>query len=149
MSIIDSCISIASCRIILRQKSQKFYRKEANLYGQKDQSEADFRASCNPNVQREICRTRKISQHSVSDVHKIADQLGITYEDIKDKSEEEVYQMFYPDKFASESLYKNPEYNYVKQLKKSANIDYIETIEYFSKDEMQQAYNKYRGMLKP
>lgn len=36
----------------------------------------------------------------------------------------------------------------LKQLKKSANIDYIETIEYFSKDEMQQAYNKYHGMLK-
>jgi transposase len=70
--------------------------------------------------QREICRTRKISQHSVSDVYKIADQLGITYEDIKDKSEEEVYQMFYPDKFAFESLYKKPDYNYIHaELKKT------------------------------
>ncbi len=70
--------------------------------------------------QREICRARKISQHSVSDVYKIADQLGITYADIKDKSEEEVYQMFYPDKFASENLYKKPDYNYVHtELKKT------------------------------
>jgi len=70
--------------------------------------------------QREICRTRKISQHSVSDVYKIAEQLGITYEDIKDKSEEEVYRMFYPDKFSYESLYEKPDYNYVHaELKKT------------------------------
>lgn len=70
--------------------------------------------------QREICRTRKISQHSVSDVYKIADQLGITYENIKDKSEEEIYRMFYPDKFASESLYQKPDYSYVHaELKKT------------------------------
>ncbi len=70
--------------------------------------------------QREICRTRKISHHSVIDVYRIADQLGITYEDIKDKSEEEVYRMFYPDKFASESLYNLPDYGYVHaELKKT------------------------------
>ncbi|NLB81765.1 MAG: IS21 family transposase [Clostridiaceae bacterium] len=70
--------------------------------------------------QREICRTRKISQHSIIDVYKIADQLGITYEDVKDKSEEEVYRMFYPDKFTSESLYKKPDYSYVHgELKKT------------------------------
>ena len=46
--------------------------------------------------QREICRTRKISHHSVIDVYRIADQLGITYEDIKDKSEEEVYRFSIP-----------------------------------------------------
>ena len=70
--------------------------------------------------QREICRTRKVAQHSVIDVYKIADQLGITYEDVKDKSEEEVYRMFYPDKFTSESLYKKPDYSYVHgELKKT------------------------------
>ena len=70
--------------------------------------------------QREICRTRKISQHSVIDVYKIADKLGITYEDVKDKSEEEVYRMFYPDKFTSESLYNKPDYSYVHgELKKT------------------------------
>ncbi|SFN58540.1 hypothetical protein SAMN04488695_102370, partial [Proteiniclasticum ruminis] len=36
--------------------------------------------------QREICRTRKMSQHSVGEVYKIANQLEITYDDIKDKS---------------------------------------------------------------
>jgi hypothetical protein len=44
--------------------------------------------------QREICRTRKMSQHSVGDVCRIAGELGITYKDVKDKSEEEVYRMF-------------------------------------------------------
>lgn len=70
--------------------------------------------------QREICRTRKMSQHSVGEVWKIADLLGVTYKDVKDKTEEEVYQMFYPDKFVSESLYKKPDYEYIHaELKKT------------------------------
>lgn len=48
--------------------------------------------------QREICRTRKMSQHSVGDVCRMANELGVTYNDVKNKSEEEVYRMFYPDK---------------------------------------------------
>lgn len=70
--------------------------------------------------QREICRTRKMSQHSVGDVCRIAGELGITYKDVKDKSEEEVYRMFYPDKFLSETLYKVPDYSYIHaELKKT------------------------------
>jgi transposase len=70
--------------------------------------------------QREICRTRKMSQHSVGDVCKIAGELGITYNDVKDKTDEEVYQMFYPDKFISETLYKAPDYSYIHtELKKT------------------------------
>lgn len=35
-----------------------------------------------------------------------------------------------------------------KQIKKSTNCDSIETIQYFSEDEMHHAYKKYRDMLK-
>lgn len=70
--------------------------------------------------QREICRTRKMSQHSVGDVCRIAGELGITYNDVKDKSEEEVYRMFYPDKYVAETLYKAPDYSYIHtELKKT------------------------------
>lgn len=70
--------------------------------------------------QREICRTRKISQHSVGDVYRVADELGIIYNDVKDKSDEEVYRMFYPDKYVSEVLYKVPDYSYIHtELKKT------------------------------
>lgn len=70
--------------------------------------------------QREICRTRHISQHSVSDVFRIANEKDICFEDIWDKSEEEVYQMFFPDKFSTENLFKQPNYEKVHtELKKT------------------------------
>lgn len=70
--------------------------------------------------QREICRTRHISQHSVSDVFKVSDEKGISYENIRDKSEEEVYRIFYPDKFSIENLFKHPDYTITHtELKKT------------------------------
>jgi len=54
-----------------------------------------------------------MSQHSVGDVYRIADKLGVTYDDIRDKSDSEAYLMFYPDKHAAESLYTIPDYHYV------------------------------------
>lgn len=70
--------------------------------------------------QREICRSRKMSQHSVGDVCRRASELSITYDDVKDKSDEEVYRMFYPDKYVSEMLYKLPDYSYIHtELKKT------------------------------
>jgi transposase len=70
--------------------------------------------------QREICRTRHMSQHSVSDVFKIAYEKGICFEDVRNKTEEEVYQMFFPDKFSSENLFKQPEYEHIHaELKKT------------------------------
>lgn len=69
--------------------------------------------------QRQIYKTRRMSQHSVSDVYKIADHLGITYNDVRDKTEEELYRMFYPSKYVTESLYKAPDYHYIHaELKK-------------------------------
>ena len=70
--------------------------------------------------QREICRTRHISQHSVIDVFKIANEKALNFEDVRDKSDEEVYQMFFPDKFYVENLFKKPDYLSVHtELKKN------------------------------
>lgn len=66
-----------------------------------------------------IAKTRHMAKDSVSDVIQISNKLGISFEDVKDKSEEEVYKIFYPDKFVMESLYKDPDYENVhKELKK-------------------------------
>lgn len=66
-----------------------------------------------------IAATRHMSKNSVSDVFHIADSLGICFDDIKDKEEDTVYRMFYPDKHAVEDMYKHPEYECVhKELKK-------------------------------
>lgn len=66
-----------------------------------------------------IARTGHMSKNSVGDVFHISDRIGITFNDDKDKSKEEVYRMFYPDKYAIEYLYKDPTYGYVhSELKK-------------------------------
>jgi len=66
-----------------------------------------------------IASTRQMSKNSVSDVFHISDHLSITFNDVKDMSEQEVYHMFYPDKHAIEKLYEDPNYEYVhKELKK-------------------------------
>ena len=67
----------------------------------------------------EIAKTRHISKNSVSDVFHIADENGITYEDIREMEEQDVYRMFYPDKHATENMYVEPDYEYVhKELKR-------------------------------
>ena len=58
-----------------------------------------------------IASTRNMSRSSVSDVFHIADEKQIRYEDVKDMSEDEVYQLFYPDKYSDLSqLYQLPDY---------------------------------------
>lgn len=66
-----------------------------------------------------IADTRHMSRTSVSDVINLAKEKSIVYENIKDKDEEEVYRMFYPDKHAEETMYKDPDYPYAhSELKK-------------------------------
>lgn len=60
-----------------------------------------------------IAATRHFSKNSVSDVIHIADEKGITYTDVKDMSDDAVYRMFYPDKYAVEDLYEDPNYEKV------------------------------------
>ncbi|MGL4799687.1 MAG: IS21 family transposase [Cellulosilyticaceae bacterium] len=66
-----------------------------------------------------IAKTRHISKTSISDVLSIAHEKKIFYDAIKDKSEDEVYRLFYPDKFSAESTFKAPDYPYIhNELKK-------------------------------
>lgn len=66
-----------------------------------------------------IASTRHMSKRSVSDVIHLSDSLGITYSDVRDLDEAEIYRMFFPDKYAIETMYEEPDYEYVhKELKR-------------------------------
>ncbi|MFA5384788.1 MAG: hypothetical protein WC364_09025 [Eubacteriales bacterium] len=54
-----------------------------------------------------------MSKSSVSDVFQIAQERGIAYENVRDMRPEEVYRIFYPDKHAVETLFQEPDYEYV------------------------------------
>lgn len=69
-----------------------------------------------------ISNTRHMSKTSVSDVFHHADEMSITYDSIKDKDEEDVYRMFYPDKHSIENMYKDPEYKYVHSELKRVGV---------------------------
>ena len=66
-----------------------------------------------------IADTRHMSRSSVSDVIHLSKEMSIRFDDVKDKDEEAVYLMFYPDKHAAETMYNDPDYKYVHaELKK-------------------------------
>lgn len=70
--------------------------------------------------QRSIASTRHMSMHSVGDVFHIADEKNITYKDVRDMDENEVYRMFFPDKYTVENLYEEPDYDLVhKELSRT------------------------------
>ena len=70
--------------------------------------------------QRAIAASRHISTKSVAAVWKRADTLGISYADVADKSDDEVYLLFFPDKFQKETMYAPVNYEYVhSELKKT------------------------------
>lgn len=69
--------------------------------------------------QNNIARSRHMSKSSVSDVFQIAQERGIIFEDVKEMRPEEVYTLFYPDKHAEETLFSEPDYEYIhKELSK-------------------------------
>lgn len=70
--------------------------------------------------QNSIAATRNMSKSSVSEVCKIADDKQIRFADVKDLSDDEVYQMFFPDKYTDlNQLYELPAYDQVhSELKK-------------------------------
>lgn len=63
--------------------------------------------------QNNIAKSRHMSKSSVNDVFQIAQERGISYESVKDMRPEEVYNLFYPDKHASETLFETPNYEYI------------------------------------
>ena len=69
-----------------------------------------------------IAATRHMSKNSVGDVIHIADKRGITFEDVCQLDEDAVYRMFYPDKHAVETLYGQPDYEYVHQELKRVGV---------------------------
>lgn len=75
----------------------------------------------NANMSRnQIAATRHIGKHSVDDVKRIAAEKSITFEDIKDMSEDDVYRIFFPDRNQLEELFEKPDYEYVHaELKKT------------------------------
>ena len=64
-----------------------------------------------------IASTRHMSRHSVSDVFRIADELGVTYQDVRFLDENEVYRMFFPDKHAVDDLYKDQDMKHFSMKK--------------------------------
>lgn len=69
-----------------------------------------------------IAATRHMSKNSVGDVIHIAGRMGISYEDVRQMDEDAAYRMFYPDKFAVESMYAQPDYEYVHQELKRTGV---------------------------
>ena len=70
--------------------------------------------------QRAIASTRHISTKSVAAVWRRADELGISLADVTDKTSDEVYTLFFPEKFRKETMYASVDYEYVhNELKKS------------------------------
>ena len=45
-----------------------------------------------------IAKTQKVGRSSVSEVFKWADELKLTYEDIEELSDNEVYRKFFPER---------------------------------------------------
>ena len=69
--------------------------------------------------QRAIASTRHISTKSVAAVWKRADELGISLSDVANKTPDEVYTLFFPEKFRKETVYASIDYEYVhNELKK-------------------------------
>ncbi len=69
-----------------------------------------------------IASTRHMSRNSVSDVFKIAEEKGISYSDICSLDDAEVYHLFYPEKYANESMYGDPDYAHVHQELKKVGV---------------------------
>lgn len=64
--------------------------------------------------QRSIAATRHMSKSSVSDVFRIANEKSLCYSDVRDMTDDEVYQLFYPAKHTDlGQMYHLPDYNSV------------------------------------
>lgn len=69
--------------------------------------------------QNDIAATRHMSKSSISKVLSTAREKNITYDDIRDKDDTDVYKMFFPDAQLTEDIYELPDYSLVdKELKR-------------------------------
>ena len=69
-----------------------------------------------------IASIRHVSKHSVCEVFDIADAKNLRYEDVREMDDSEVYRLFYPDRHATETLYADPNYEYVHQELKKTGV---------------------------
>lgn len=60
--------------------------------------------------QRMIASLMKISRHTISDILKTSELLGITYETSTKMSNEEIYNFLYPDQVNDFTAYLPPDY---------------------------------------
>ena len=73
--------------------------------------------------QRAIASTRHISTKSVAAVWRRADELGISLADVTDKTSDEVYTLFFPERFRKETMYASVDYEYVHNELKKVRCD--------------------------
>ena len=66
-----------------------------------------------PMSQREIIETRHISSKSITAVCRRAAELGVSFADLEDKSDDEVYLLFFLDTYRKETVYAPVNYEYV------------------------------------
>lgn len=69
-----------------------------------------------------IAQIRGMSRNSVSEVIKLAEQLGVTFDQVKEKDPEEVYALFYPERHSVESLFALPDYDHVHNELKRVGV---------------------------
>lgn len=71
-------------------------------------------------TQRSIAQNYKMSRSSISEVLSAAKERNIHYNDIENKSEEEVYDILFPEKFSFMDIYESVDYEYIhKELSKT------------------------------
>ena len=73
-------------------------------------------------TQNEIAVSRHFSKTSVSLVLKTARELNITAEDLRDKTPEEAYRLFFPEKLSADQIYELPDYRYVNEELKKVGV---------------------------
>lgn len=62
---------------------------------------------------RMIAKTRRMSMESVCDVFDIATDRDIGWDEVKDMPDDDVYRLFYPDRHVRESIFEEPDWEYV------------------------------------
>lgn len=62
---------------------------------------------------RRIAGTRRMSMESVCEVFGIAAERDIGWEDVRDLADDEVYRLFYPERHVRESVFEEPDWEYV------------------------------------
>ena len=65
--------------------------------------------------QNDIATSRHMSKSSISKVLATAKEKNITYEDIRDRDDTEVYKLFFPDAQLTEDIYELPDYSSVDE----------------------------------